>query len=303
MNLLLVLLGFSISPADSARALISIRHIPEAAVYYSQMAAAEDGAWMLEFGRILEASGRFADAYRVYGIALGNSTSRETSDWLINRRQGVSPVDTTVVITASVTNTGDITAWGIQVIIPMPVSHPPFQSLTILENDFVPSGGLLTADIPFITPGQTVDFSITINIFQQPGSSRPISESISDETLTWITETIRSMPIPEALPGPCFPMSKEMARLAEEQGLTMKVEGGLILDRTGCIFHAWNVLAEHGLRIDPLLFKEDSLLAIAHNPADVIPLWNLGLTDGYELNVLYKNPHWQLQGSMHAEAR
>ena len=301
--IVLLLLGFSISPADSARELMSIRHIPEAAIYYSQMAAAEDGCWMLEFGRLLEAAGRFSDAYRIYGIALGNSTSQGSSDWLINRRQGVSPVDTTIVITASVTNTGDITAWNIQVIIPIPVSHPPLQSLTILENDFTPSGGLLTANIPFITPGQTVDLSIAMSILQQPGSLRPISESISDETLAWIAGTMRAMPIPSALPGPCVPMSEEMARLAQEQGLTMRVEGGLILDRTGCIFHAWNVLEDHNIRIDPLLFKEDSLLSIAHNPTDVIPLWDLGPTDGYELNLLYKNPRCRLQGSMQIKTR
>ena len=267
------------------------------------MAAAEDGSWMLEFGRLLETSGRFEDARRIYGIALGNSSSQETSHWLINRIQGVSPIDTTLVITASVINTGDITAWGVQVILPMPVPSPPLQDLTILRNDFTSSGGLLTAYIPFLAPGHTVDLSLTINIFQQPGSARPVTESISDETLSWITGTIRSMTVPSTLPGPCVPMSEEMARLAEEQGLTMRVEGGLILDRTGCIFHAWNVLEEHEVRIDPLLFKEDSLLSIAHNPTDVIPLWDLGPTDGYELNLLYKNPNCRLQGSLSAELR
>lgn len=303
MILILALLGYSISPADSARELISIRYIPEAAIHYSQMAAAADGSWMLEFGRLLEASGRFADAYRVYGIALGNSTSQANSDWLINRRQGVSPVDTTLVITASVTNTGNITAWGVQVILPMPVPHPPFQNLVILENDFTASGGLLNADIPFIAPGQTVEFSIVMNIVQRPGSTRPITESISDETLAWIAGTVRALPIPAALPGPCVPMSEEMVRLAEEQGLTLGVQGGLILDRSGCIFHAWNVLEDTNIRIDPLLFKEDSLLGIAHNPSDVIPLWDLGATDGYELNLLYKNPECHLMGTMSAIAR
>ncbi|MCK5037143.1 MAG: hypothetical protein KAS73_14700, partial [Candidatus Sabulitectum sp.] len=87
------------------------------------------------------------------------------------------------------------------------------------------------------------------------------------------------------------------------QGLTLQVEGGVILDRTGCIFHAWNVLENPVIRIDPLLFKTDSLLGFAHNPTDVIPLWNLGPTDGYELNLLYKNPDCRLQGSMRIEAQ
>ncbi len=303
MNILLVILGFSISPADSARELISIRHIPDAAIYYSQLAAAEDGSWMLEFGRLLESAGRFSDAYRIYGIALGNSSSQETSDWLINRRQGVSPLDTTLVLTTSIVNTGSIPAWGVQVIIPLPVSHPPFQSLTILESDFTPSGNLMVADVPLIPPGHTVDLSITLDICQQPVSMRPIPESLSEETLMWITETLRLMPVPTALPGPCVPMSEEMARLAEEQGLTMKLEGGLILDRTGFIFHAWNILQDPSIRIDPLLFKSDSLLSIAHNPTDVIPLWDLGVTDGYELNLLYKNPECELTGSIQINSR
>lgn len=297
------LLCFLISPADSARELISIRHIPETAIYYSQMAAAEDGSWMLEFGRLLEASGRFSDARRIYGIALGNSTSTETSDWLINRRLGVTPVDTTLIITASVTNTGDITAWGVQVILPMPVPHPPFQDITIVQNDFSLSGGLLSADILFIPPGRTVDLSVEVHVLQRPGSARPVSQELSDEALQWLTETIRAMPVPAALPGPCVPMSEEMARLAEEQGLILRVEGGVILDRTGCIFHAWNVLESSMIRIDPLLFKTDSLLAFAHNPTDVIPLWDLGPTDGYELNLLYKNPGYRLQGTMQIEAQ
>lgn len=301
--ILTALLAFLISPADSARELISIRYIPEAAIIYSQMAAAEDGSWMLEFGRLLEASGRFSDARRIYGIALGNSTSTETSDWLINRRLGVTPIDTTLVITATVLNTGDITAWGVQVILPMPVPHPPFQNITIIQNDFSSSGGLLSADIPFITPGHSIELSVTLHVLQRPGSARPVSQALSDENLAWITETIRTMRIPAALPGPCVPMSEEMARLAEEQGLTLKVEGGVILDRTGCIFHAWNVLENPVLRIDPLLFKTDSLLGFAHNPTDVIPLWDLGPTDGYELNLLYQNPDCRLQGSMKIEAR
>ena len=303
MILLLSLLSYSISPADSARALISIRSIPQGAIHYSQMAAAEDGAWMLEFGRLLEAAGHFGDAYSVYGIALGNSTSRETSDWLINRRAGVSPIDTTIVITTSVFNSGDEIAWNIRIIIPMPVSHPPFQNLSILETDFTPNEGVLSANIPFIAPGQKVDLSLTMQISQQPGTSRPVSEAVTDQTILWITETLKSMPVPEAYPGPCVPMSEEMRRLAEEQGLSMRVEGGFILDRTGCIFHAWNVLDEFDFRIDPLLFKQDSLLAIAHNPTDVIPLWDLGITDGYELSLLYKNPDYELIGSMQIETQ
>ncbi len=298
MIILLAILGFTISPADSARELISIRHIPDGAIHYAQLAAAEHGSWVLEFGRLLESAGRFSDAYRIYGIALGNSSSQETSDWLINRRQGVSPLDTTLVITTSIANTGNIPAWCVQVIIPLPVPHPPFQDLTILESDFTPSGNLMVADIPLIPPGHTVNLSIAVNICQQPISMRPIPESLSDETLNWISQTLRSMPIPPALPGPCVPMSEEMARLAEEHGLAMKLEGGLILDRTGFIFHAWNILQDPCIRIDPLLFKSDSLLSIAHNPTDVIPLWDLGVTDGYELNLLYKNPECELTGSI-----
>lgn len=303
MSFLFVLLAFAISPADSVRELISIRSIPVAAIHYARMAAAEDGAWMLELGRLLEASGRFADARRVYGIALGNSISQETSDWLMNRRIGVSPMDTTVVLTVSITNRGTLIARDVQVILPMPVSHPPLQSLTILSTDFHQSGGVLTAGIPFIIPGGTIELCIELGIIQQPGTGRPIPRSLTDETLEWLTQTMGSMPVPETLPGPCIPMSEELTRLCGQRGIASRVEGGIILDRTGCIFHAWSILEEQGLRADPLLFKTDSLLSIAHNPADVIPLWDLGPTDGYELSLLFSNPCYELEGSMTAEAR
>jgi hypothetical protein len=303
MNLLFLLIGFTISPADSARALISVRCIPEAAVYYAQMAAADNGAWMLELGRILEASGRFAEAHRAYGIALGNSTEREISNWLINRRTGVSAIDTTVVITVSIANSGVLTARNIEVIVPMPVSHPPLQSLTILNTDFHRSARTLTADIPFILPGDTVELCIELGIIQQPGTERPITEAISDETLAWLTQTLRSMAVPETLPGPCIPMSEELARLGGERGIEIRVEGGLLLDRNGCIFHAWSILEDYGLRVDPLLFKEDSLLSIAHNPTDVIPLWDLEPTQGFELSLVFSNPRYDLTGAMTAETR
>lgn len=298
MIFLYLLLGYSISPADSVNNLISIRAIPTAALHYAQMAAAEDGSWLLEYGRILEAAGQFSNASRVYGLAIGNSTSDETTKWLLNRRLGTTPIDTIFTITTTISNLSDRIAWGIQVIIPQPVSHPPYQSIAITQNDFRQTGGMLSAYIPFIPPNEKIELSLTINIYQEPFTMRPISQTLPDSTLNWLTDKIRNMAIPDILPGPCIPMSKELQRLAAEQNISLRIEGGLVLDTEGFIFHGWNVIDDLEIRIDPLLFKEDSLLGIAHNPTDIIPLWNLETTDGYELNILYKNSDYNLNASM-----
>jgi len=300
--LLYLLLGYSLSPADSVNSLITIRTIPAVALHYAQMAAAEDGAWVLEYGRILEAAGEFTNASRVYGLAVGNSTSDETTKWLLNRRTGTLPLDTTLTITTTISNRSEKFAWGIQVIIPLPVSHPPYQSITITQNDFRQTGGMLSAYIPFIPPDKEIKLSLTLDIYQEPFTMRPITQALANSTLNWLTEAIRNMPIPDILPGPCVPMSKELQRLAAEQNIPLRIEGGLVLDTEGFIFHAWNVIDSLEIRIDPLLFKEDSLLGIAHNPSDVIPLWNLETTDGYELNILYNNPNYNLNASMEVKA-
>ncbi len=300
MILLLTLIGLSVSPADSARAMISMRGIPEAAVLYAQMAAAEEGAWLVEYGRILEASGEFSRAARIYGLALGNSTSEETGRWLLNRIQGCSTLDTTLTLTVTITNSGSMTARDIQVIIPMPVSHLPYQELALLQNDFSISSGVLYADIPCIPSGSSEDLTITMRLFQEPMTMRPISPVVSDETLEWLSGTLRNLSIPDVLPGPCVPMSREMSRLAEEIDIGLSVTGGVILDRDSCVFHAWNVMENTGIRIDPVLFGSDSLLGLAHNPSDVIPLWNLDSTDGCELTILYGNPDFILTGNMTA---
>jgi hypothetical protein len=297
----MALLSFSISPADSARALISLRFVPEAAVYYAQMAAVQDGSWLVEYGRLLEAAGHFDQARRVYGLALGNSTSLSSSRWLINRRMGTAQLDTILVISVTVANIGSATARNVTAVIPIPRSHPPFQELSMISSDFQESGGMLTADIPLITPGSSVNLSICLDLFQRPGTARPIPFDIDDETLEWLSSTMRDMPVPASLPGPCVPMSQEVARLAELRGLRMSVLGGIMLDDSGFVFHAWNSLEPLGIRIDPLLFREDSLLAVAHNPTDVIPLWSLEATDGYELTLLYDDPAYQLSGTMTAE--
>jgi len=301
VTVLFALIGFSISPADSARALISLRAVPEAAVCYAQMAAVQDGGWLVEYGRLLEAAGQFDQARRIYGLALGSSTSDSSSRWLINRRRGTAIIDTTLVINVTISNGGSVAARNVQAVIPRPVSHPPFQELFILSSDFRGSGGLMSADIPVIVPGGSVSLSISLGLIQRPGTYRPIPDSVDDGSLGWLSSAMRSLPVPDVLPGPCVPMSQEMSRLAAEQGMTLSVLGGLILDDSELFFHAWNSLEPIGLRIDPLLFRTDSLLAIGHNPTDVIPLWDLEATDGYELTLLYDDPGYELSGEMTAE--
>jgi hypothetical protein len=160
--------------------------------------------------------------------------------------------------------------------------------------------GILTADIPCIAPGETITLAIGLRILQQPGTMRPIPETVQEDELQWLSETMRNLRVPDVLPGPCVPMCQEMARLGRENGMELTTTGGVIIDRDECIFHAWNELAGTGIRIDPLLFKTDSLLAVAHNPTDVIPLWELDPTDGYELTLLFDNSLYLLQGEVTA---
>lgn len=300
MTLLIALLGVTFSPADSARALLHLRYISEAAVLYAQMAAVEDGVWLVEYGRLLEASGDFPQAGRIYGLALGRSTSEESTRWLMNRLRGTTLLDTTLVITVRIANRGNIPAEYIQVVLPEPFSHPPFQQLTVMASDFSSSLGMLTADIPSIAPGDSVSLTHAVRVFQQPGTMRPVPESVEDDLLFWISRTLGEMEVPETLPGPCVPMCMELARLGAVQGIELTTVGGVIVDGSECVFHAWNELVETGIRIDPLLFKSDSILATAHNPTDVIPLWNLDSTDGYELTVLFEDSSYDLDARMKA---
>ncbi len=79
----------------------------------------------------------------------------------------------------------------------------------------------------------------------------------------------------------------------------MCLVGGVLVDGPDLVFHAWTETGG-GIRVDPLLFREDSLLATGHSPTDVIPLWNLASTDGYELTILYDSRNYLLTGNMKA---
>lgn len=300
MNLLLALLCIPFSPADSARTLVDLRYIPEAALLYAQMAAAEDGVWLVEYGRLLESSGNFREAGRIYGLALGRSSSAESTRWLLNRLCGTAPLDSTFIVSVLVENTGAVSARNIQVLLPLPEPHPPFQELTLLESDFTPSMNLLSAEIPCIAPGDTARLNLVLRIVQQPGTMRPIPETISDDELHWLSETVRNLQVPDVLPGPCVPMCLEMVRLGRDNGFALSTVGGVVIDDGRCVFHAWNEIRGTGIRIDPLLFRTDSLLAIAHCPADAVPLWELDSTDGYELTLLFDSELYELQAEMTA---
>ena len=299
MSLLLLLLS-SFSPGDSAMALANLRFVPEAAVLYAQMAAVENGEWLVGYGRLLEASGDFAGARRIYGLALGRSSDSGSSRWLLNRRAGTAPLDTTIVLLVRVANNGSVAARNIQVLMPEPVDHPPFQDLEVLTSDFTLSMGLFTAEIPCLAPGDTAVLAAGLRIFQTPGTMRPVTPEISDETLNALAGLMRGLAVPDAIPGPCVPMSQELRDLAEAIGVALSVEGGLTVDSGELVFHAWNRIRGTGVRLDPLLFKTDSLLAVAHCPTDVIPLWELDPTDGYELTLLFDSELYRLEGSMEA---
>lgn len=300
MTLTVLLAVLDICAADSARALVTLRHVPQAAVVYAQMAAVENGEWMVHYGRLLEASGDFVRARTAYGLALGNATSEDAARWLQNRRRGTVLLDTCLVIRVEIVNTGEIAARDVQVLLPEPEEHPPSQELLVLSSDFQGSMGVLTAHIPCLAPGDTVVLALGLRIMQRPFSMRPIPAEITDETLNWLSRTMRELPVPGALPGPCVPMCQEMKRLASGIGLPLEITGGLMIDGEECVFHAWNEITGTGIRLDPLQFKTDSLLAVAHSPSDVIPLWNLDATDGYELTLLYDDHRYRLSGEMTA---
>lgn len=298
-----LLLGLAISPGDSARAAVTLGNVSDAAVAWAQMAAVRHGPWLVEYGRLLEASGRFRQAHTAYGLALGNTTEPQSARWLLNRRRGVLPLDTALVVTVTVTNDGSASARNFQLIMPEPVAHPPFQQLTVTQSDFTASGGLLSATVPVLQAGASISLSIEMQILQTPWSARPLGDPMDVETLAWLSETLRGMPVPGTHPGPCVPMSMELSALMASRGIETIVTGGLMADGDSLVFHAWAETDPGNIRIDPLLFATDSLLAVGHYPTDIIPLWSLDATDGYELSILFSEKNAALRAAMRAEFR
>ncbi len=289
MNLLVpLLLLLPYSPSDSAQALLTIRDVPLRALLFAEQAARYDGQGVLQLGRLLELAGRFPDAARVYSLAAGEA-GPGAAGWLPDRLRGVSTLDTTLVLEASLRNNGDSTVRNVILMVPKPTAHQPYQNMWILESDFTGGGPVLTCLVDSLSPGGRVSRSIRVRILQRPHTFRPIAGALNDLLLATLVNISREAQGTRSNPGPCLEMSRELVRRAGEIHMPMHVAGGLVYRGDSLVFHAWAVLDSiiPGLPFDPLLMKSDSMMAVGHCPSDMIPLWNLDYTDGCELSALY----------------
>lgn len=301
MTVLLVLLLAPFCPSDSAEALLTIREVPLRALLFAEQGARTDGAGVVELARLLELSGRFGDAERVYSLAAAQ-TSPSIPGWLSDRLRGVSTLDTTLVLEACLRNRGETTVTNVVLMVPRPTSHEPYQTLRILDSDFSGGGPVLTCVVDSLAPGARVFKTIRLRVYQQPHTYRPIDPVLGDYMLGALMDIARRVEGTRADPGPCLEMSREMAEEARERLVPIHVAGGVMFRGDSLVFHAWTVLDSilPGLPIDPLLMRTDSMMAVGHCPSDMIPLWNLDYTDGCELSALYSGISSNLEMNMRA---
>ena len=289
--LLLSLVAFDFSPRDSCWSLVTLAEIPERALLFAEMAAGESGQGTLDMGRLLEAAGRFAEASSYYRTIAAPGSDPDLVRWLSDRRSGSLPLDTTLVFETTLTNRGTGTVTDLTMIIPAPVSHPPYQEIEVTGGDFTREGGLMSLHIDSLEGGETLRAYLEVHVAQEPYTFRPIPDPIDGTSLETISSMLSGIPVPEDYTGsgPCFDMSLTMMEESREAGLDMGITGGLVRRGDSLVFHAWNVLEEGvaGMPLDPLFWKTDTLFAVGHCPTDVIPLWDLLSTDGSELVVLY----------------
>jgi hypothetical protein len=289
--LLLSLTAFDFSPRDSCWSLVTLAEIPERALLFAEMAAGENGQGMLDMGRLLEAAGRFVEAASYYRALTAPGSDPDLVRWLSDRRNGSMPLDTALVFETTLTNRGERTVNDLTMIIPEPVSHPPYQEIAVTGGDFSRESGLMSLHIDSLAGGETLRARLEIHVTQEPYTFRPIPDSIGGTSLETLSSILSGIPVPEEYTGsgPCFDMSLTMMEMSRQAGLEMGVTGGLVRRGDSLVFHAWNVLEEGvaGMPLDPLFWKTDTLMAVGHCPTDVIPLWDLLSTDGSELVVLY----------------
>lgn len=286
---LAAMLSMSISPADSCRNRLELSSITEEALLFAELAARQGGDGPILYARVLELAGRFAEAATAYGIALGSAENEATRSWLADRRAGSTPVDTLVLLTASVLNTGDEPLTGLELAMPLPRSHPPYQDLRTLYGPFHEEGGRLICRLDSLPPGCAVEVPLLIHVIQEPFTFRPLSAPPGGPGLADISALAARIEFPDSFSGtgPCLDMAVEFRDRAGIAGLEAGVEGGLVRRGDSLVFHAWDILLEGipGLPVDPLLHRTDSLRSIGHCPCDVIPLWDLGASGGHELSV------------------
>jgi hypothetical protein len=285
----LLLLLFDLSPADSCTRALTLAEIPPQAILYAELAAREGGEGALLLGRLLELSGSFESARNYYRIALTGAAAPGTTDWLEDRILGCTPIDTLLVLRATIRNTGAGTAVDLTLVMPRPQPHPPFQQIEIIGGAFSVDSTVLVCRIDSLAPGESRQYPVFLHIEQIPGTFRPIRMPAGQPSVAELGDILRSMEIPSSWTGrgPCLDMAESFRELAGARGVDASVTGGIVRRGDSLIFHAWNTLETGipGLPLDPLLFRTDSLRAVGHCPADVIPLWSL--ERGYELSVIF----------------
>jgi hypothetical protein len=284
-----LLLLFDLSPADSCARALTLADIPPEAILYAELAAREGGEGALLLGRLLELSGSFESAGGYYRIALTGAVAPGTADWLEDRILGCTPIDTLMVLRATIRNTGSETAGDLTLVMPRPQPHPPFQQIDILGGAFSVDSTVLVCRIDSLAPGESRQYPVFLHIVQRPGTFRPIRMPDGLPSVAELGELLRSIEVPSNWTGrgPCLDMAESFRELAEARGIDASVTGGIVRRGDSLIFHAWNTLESGipGLPLDPLLFRTDSLRAVGHCPVDVIPLWSL--ERGYELSVIF----------------
>ena len=293
MTLLLALLLASpvLSPSDSVRSLVSVARVPERALLFAELAARmEGGDAGVRLGSLLELAGEFGDAVRQYRLLLASGPTDDLRGWLRDRSRGSTPLDTMLVLRATVENTGKLPMRDLEVTMPLPRSHPPFQMLAIGRTSMVRSGSVLRTEIDSLAAGESRRMTVMMHLQQIPGTFRPLPDSVGGVPLQGLLEAASAASQTDGSDGfgPCLSMARELrARLAGR--LELGVVGGLVRRGDSLVFHAWNLVEEGplaGMPVDPLLLGEDSLRGIGHCPTDLIPLWDLLDTGGSELSVV-----------------
>ncbi len=290
--LLLILVLSNYSPADSCWRLVTLQEIPERAVLFAEVAAGQGGNAGVNLAKLLEAYGDFNEANVCYGIARSWITDPESIDWLNRRLIGTKPLDTLLIITATVINSGSNTAENISVEIPLPVPHPPYQQIEILGSGFTEEDGVLKAEIDELAGGSERMINLLIHVTQVPYTFRPLSDFIAGIPFDDLADIIRSIPKPynSERDGPCLGMASSLQNALTNRGASVQIVGGLLReDKNTLVFHAWNILDDDGvgIPIDPVLFEADSLRGIGHSSTDMIPLWDLGTTDLNEITAYF----------------
>jgi len=280
------------APSDSAWSLVTLREIPGRALLFAELAARDGGRAAVDHALLLEVAGRFEAAWNAYGIARGWSSDPALTEWLAERMLGTAPLDTVVILDVALRNDGSEAVDDVLVEIPLPLSHPPYQSLGILQWDFAEEDGLLRCRAGRVEAGTEVRLPVLLRIRQEPWTFRPIPDPPpgSPIGLDAIAGLLRDVSRETgATPGgPCLEASTELSERLGDAGVGVEITGGLLrVSADSLTFHAWNLLDVSGLPLDAVLFAVDSLRGIGHSSTDLIPLWDLGSTGGHEVSVSF----------------